>query len=143
MVFQSLGRYFADMFDAELQKHYDEVAEKPDRFGFVLSAVLFVIAFSVKHSIVSFIYYDVGFLLFLSSALFPEVLIPIQRLFQKMGFIMGKWVSPLFMGMLYFLVITPLALLRKLLTKKQSNSTSYFQASGNEHLEPDYFERPF
>jgi hypothetical protein len=44
----------------------------------------------------------------------PRALVPLNRLWFKLGMLMGMVVSPLVMGIIFFLVITPIGLLRRL-----------------------------
>jgi predicted membrane metal-binding protein len=55
---------------------------------------------------------------FLAVALIrPEVLAPLNRLWTKFGLLLNRIVSPLVMGLLFFLVITPFALVMRLTGK--------------------------
>jgi predicted membrane metal-binding protein len=51
---------------------------------------------------------------FLAVALIrPEVLAPLNRLWTKFGLLLNRIVSPLVMGLLFFVVITPFALVMR------------------------------
>ena len=59
------------------------------------------------------------------------ILTPFNKLWFKFGILLGGVVSPIVMGVVFFLVITPISLLLKLLGKdvlnlKQNNSKSYW-----------------
>ena len=61
-------------------------------------------------------------LLFLILGLFnSRVLSPLNKLWFKFGIILGKFVSPLIMGLIFFAVVTPIGLLMKLLKKDLLN----------------------
>ena len=56
--------------------------------------------------------------LFLAAALFlPRVLTPLNRLWFKLGLLLHRVVSPVAMGIVFFGVITPMALVMRLLGK--------------------------
>ena len=60
-----------------------------------------------------------------------KILNPLNKLWFKFGVFLGKIVSPLVMGIIFFLVVTPIGLLMRLLNKdllnlKFNNNTSYW-----------------
>ena len=70
------------------------------------------------------------FFLFLGLAN-SKILNPLNKLWFKFGIFLGKIVSPLVMGIIFFLVVTPIGLLMRLLNKdllnlKFNNNTSYW-----------------
>ena len=60
-----------------------------------------------------------------------KILTPLNKIWFKFGIILGKIVSPLIMGIIFFLVVTPIGLLMRLLGKdvlnlKYNKSKSYW-----------------
>jgi hypothetical protein len=56
--------------------------------------------------------------LFLALGLaWPHVLAPLNRLWGKFGHLLGRVVTPVVMGLMFFLVMTPLAVLMRILGK--------------------------
>ena len=60
-----------------------------------------------------------------------KILNPLNKLWFKFGIILGKIISPLVMGIIFFLVVTPIGLLMRLLNKdllnlKFNNNSSYW-----------------
>ena len=49
------------------------------------------------------------------------LLSPLNKIWFKFGLLLGKFISPLVMGLIFFLVVTPIALLMKLLKKDLLN----------------------
>ena len=47
----------------------------------------------------------------------PNFLGPLNRLWTKLGFLLGKIVSPIVLGLLFFLVVTPVGLMMRLTGK--------------------------
>ena len=87
------------------------------KFGYFFSAVFAIIAllsylqglknFSVPASIVA--------LLFIAVTLVaPKVLSPLNRAWYELGMLLGKIVSPIVLGVLFFLMITPISLITRL-----------------------------
>ena len=59
-----------------------------------------------------------------------KILSPLNKLWFKFGIFLGRIVSPLVMGIIFFAVVTPIALIMKLLKKnilnlKKNNKKSY------------------
>ena len=60
-----------------------------------------------------------------------KILHPLNKLWFKFGIFLGKVISPLIMGIIFFLVVTPIGILMRLLKKdlinlKFNNSSSYW-----------------
>ena len=60
-----------------------------------------------------------------------NILTPINKLWFKFGLLLGKIISPIVMGIVFFLVVTPISLIMKLLGKdllnlKYNNEKSYW-----------------
>ena len=60
-----------------------------------------------------------------------KILNPLNKLWFKLGIFLGKIISPLIMGIIFFLVVTPIGLLMRLLNKdllnlKFNNNRSYW-----------------
>ena len=71
-------------------------------------------------------------LIFLVLGFFnSKILTPLNKLWFKFGIFLGKIVSPIIMGIIFFLVVTPIGLLMRLLGKdlinlKYNNNKSYW-----------------
>ena len=60
-----------------------------------------------------------------------KILTPMNKLWFKLGIFLGKIIAPLVMGIIFFFVVTPIAVLMRLLKKdllnlKFTNKTSYW-----------------
>ena len=60
-----------------------------------------------------------------------QILTPLNILWFKFGMLLGKFVSPIIMGLVFFLVVTPTGLIMKLFNKdllklKKNKSNSYW-----------------
>ena len=60
-----------------------------------------------------------------------KILTPLNKLWFKFGIFLGKIISPIIMGIIFFLVVTPIGLLMRLLGKdlinlKYNNNKSYW-----------------
>ncbi|MGL3827834.1 SxtJ family membrane protein [Candidatus Pelagibacter communis] len=60
-----------------------------------------------------------------------RILTPLNKLWFKFGTFLGKTISPIIMGLIFFIVVTPIAILMKVLNKdllnlKFNNDKSYW-----------------
>ena len=102
-------------------------------FGIVFFVVFLLIAvYPITYSgdiriwslIISFIFIILGLLN-------SKILTPLNKLWFKFGIFLGKIVSPLIMGVIFFFVITPIGLIMRMLGKDllnltQNNNKSYW-----------------
>lgn len=54
----------------------------------------------------------------LAALVYPKILAPLNRLWTRFGLLLHKVVNPLVMGLLFFLVVTPIALLMRVCGKR-------------------------
>ena len=108
----------------------------------------FGIVFFVVFLIVSFypLYFDDSLniwalilsIIFLILGLINSIILtPLNILWFKFGMFLGRIISPIIMGMVFFFVVTPTGLLMKLFNKdllrlKKKNTKSYWIAKSNE-----------
>jgi len=102
-------------------------------FGIVFFIVFLVIAlYPLAHSEEIKVWSVIISLIFLVLSLFnSKILNPLNKLWFKFGIFLGKIISPLVMSIIFFLVVTPIGLLMRLLNKdllnlKFNNSSSYW-----------------
>ena len=102
-------------------------------FGIVFFVVfLFIALYPITYSediriwslIISFIFITLGLLN-------SKILTPLNKLWFKFGIFLGKIVSPLIMGVIFFFVVTPIGLVMRMLGKdllnlKQNKDKSYW-----------------
>ena len=65
-----------------------------------------------------------------------NLLLPLNKIWFKFGILLGKIVSPIVMGIIFFMVVTPTALILRLfgkdiLMKKKNNDASYWIKKNN------------
>ena len=54
---------------------------------------------------------------FVATLAYPSILGPLNRAWMKFGFLLSQLVNPLILGVVFFLIITPIAVVRRLLGK--------------------------
>lgn len=85
----------------------------------------------------------------LSAILKPSVLSPLNRLWFQLGQLLGKIVSPIVLGAIFFLLLTPVALVTRvfgrdeLRLKRKASQESYWIDRVPSGPEPESFKNQF
>lgn len=102
-------------------------------FGIVFFLVFLVISLYPLINNESLRYWSlvVSFVFLILGLFNSNILTPLNRFWFKFGILLGKFVSPLIMGIIFFLVVTPIGILMKIFKKdlinlKFDNSKSYW-----------------
>ena len=92
-------------------------------FGIVFFAVFFLIAlYPLIHNEEIRIWSLITSLIFLILGLInSRTLTPLNKLWFKFGILLGKIVSPIIMGIIFFLVVTPIGFIMRILGKDVLN----------------------
>ena len=92
-------------------------------FGIVFFIVFFIIAlFPLINNSEIRIWAVIISLIFLILGLInSKILTPLNKAWFKFGIFLGKIISPLIMGIIFFLVVTPIGMLMKILKKDLLN----------------------
>ena len=108
-------------------KTHENIIEKQDiqigsnkSFGIVFAVVFFVIALwpLMDEGNLRVWALVTGIILFLISFIYPSIYKPFNYIWFKFGLLLGKIVTPIVMGFLYFFTITPTALIMRTLKKR-------------------------
>jgi hypothetical protein len=89
-------------------------------FGFLVGGILLVIALWPLHAWEQPHWWALvpALPLIALAAIRPSLLAPLNKLWFKLGMLLGRIVSPIVLGIVYFLWITPFALVLRLMKKK-------------------------
>ena len=101
-------------------RHNVQIQGSSDRsFGFVFAAVFLIVAlYPLLHAQGIRIWATaVSGIFLLLAALVPHVLAPANRVWTKFGLLLHNIFSPIALGILFFLVVTPTGLLMRLFGK--------------------------
>ena len=83
------------------------------KFGFTVGAAFLVfagIALWRHHTLSPKVLGGLGGALVLAAAIAPTMLGPVERAWMGLAHLLSKVTTPIFMGIVYFLVVTPIAL---------------------------------
>ena len=94
-------------------------------FGIVFFIVFFLIGLYsyLNGRNISFIFIIFSLIFLILGLLNSKILNPLNKLWFKFGIFLGKIISPVIMGIIFFLVVTPIGLLMRLLKKDVLNLT--------------------
>lgn len=83
------------------------------KFGYFFSFIFFIFAiyFYIEHnSVYVFLFLALSLLFIIVTIFTPETLLPLNKLWMSFGFLLGMVISPLVLGILFFLIFTPFAI---------------------------------
>ena len=95
-------------------------AHEGRRFAFpvgIAFLLLAAIAWWRSHTLPSQVLGGLGGLLIVAGALVPSHLGPVYRAWMGLAHAISKVTTPIFMGIVYYLVVTPIGLLRRIIGK--------------------------
>jgi len=92
-------------------------------FGIIFFIVFALIAFYplINGNSIRLSFLVVSLIFLILGILNSKFLLPINKIWFRFGIFLGKIISPLIMGMIFFLVVTPIGLLMKLFGKDVLN----------------------
>jgi hypothetical protein len=122
-----------DSLDPRYVKHAQLKMSSERSFGLVFAAVFaFIALWPLVHANKMHLWSLAIAAVFLGAAfLAPRALAPLNRLWFRIGIMLGKIVTPLAMGVLFFLIVTPVGFLMRLFgndplrLKRSPTSKSY------------------
>ena len=102
----------------------DEIKISSNRsFGIVFFIVFLLIALYplLKDNDLRIWSLVISFIFLILGLINSKILTPLNRLWFKFGLLLGKFISPLIMGIIFFVVVTPIAIIMRLLKKDLLN----------------------
>lgn len=120
------------------------------KFGFFFTFVFIVVAAYFYYSAnVSFalVFIGVASIFLLVTLIKSDALLPLNKLWMRFGFLLGMIVSPIILGIIFFGLFTPIAMLMRLsgrdeLRLKFRHTISHW-ITRSEPIKPDSFKRQF
>ena len=87
------------------------------KFGYFFAAVFIIIAayFYINKSInLTYIFVSIAIFFCLAAILKDEILLPLNKLWMRFGLLLGMIVSPIVLGIIFFGLFTPVALVMRI-----------------------------
>ena len=109
-------------------------------FGIVFFIVFLIISFwpLLKSGDLRYWSLVVSVIFLILALLNSKILTPLNKVWMKFGFILGKIVSPIVMGFIFFFVVTPTGIIMRVLGKdllnlKKNNQNTYWIKKDNKN----------
>ena len=101
------------------------------RLFLIIFLVLAITGYFIQNSFLIIASLSISIIIFISLMINPDLLGPFNKLWMLFGYMLGKIISPIVLGLLFFLVISPVALFCKMfgrdeLRLKGSTANSYW-----------------
>ena len=121
------------------------------KFGLFFSAIFLVsLAYFLNFSqnLYTIIFSILFIITLFITIFFSDLLTPFNKLWMKIGYLIGSFISPLVMGIIYFIFFTPIALVFKLTNRdylglKYNAKTSYWVERTRKSIDPISFKNQF
>ena len=121
------------------------------KFGFSFSLIFLfisVISFLFDNLILSIALFILSVIFVVISVFFSKILQPINYLWMLFGVSIGKVVSPVILGLIYFLIFTPISIITRLfgrdeLNLKTKNTESLWKNREDREISPESFKNQF
>jgi len=138
------------MFKEEF-KNIKETKKDLNKFGITVGGALLIIALLFFYfEKPSAIYFGViGGLLLFTGIIFPLILKPLNKIWMGLAIVLGFFMSRLILTILFYLILTPVALIAKLVGKKfmilkyDKSAKTYWEKRTLINKKPVDFERQF
>ena len=103
---------------------FDQIQLPSNRkFGFFFSIIFFIIStylYYIRIDIFTvYTLYIISFSLFIITLVKADILGPLNKLWMGFGMLLGLIISPIIMGIIFFLVFTPLALVFRIIGRDE------------------------
>ena len=121
------------------------------KFGFFFSFIFscsFLYTFFYEHEFWYQAFLILAVITFFTALFFPKLLYPVNKLWFLFGLLLGKIISPIVLGAMFFLMITPISLVLRIfgrdeLKLKKTNIKSYWVTRSNVLIESESFRNQF
>ena len=108
-------------------------------FGIVFSIVFLVIAFwpMLNGNEINYWSLAISITFLILGLTNSKILTPLNKIWFKFGILLGNVIAPIVMGIIFFLIVTPISIIMKLLGKdllnlKKNNNNSYWIEKNNQ-----------
>ena len=121
------------------------------KFGFFFTGIFAVVgAYLYYIGIFGFAwgFFGLAGLFFVVTLVKADVLLPLNRLWMRFGFLLGRIVSPIVLGAIFFIIFAPIGILMRLfgrdeLRLRQKTANSYWRLRESGRLSGDSLKQQF
>ena len=120
-------------------------------FGIFFSLIFFIISiyvFTINKIILFYIFLSLFSLTLILTIFKPSLLKPFNKLWMLLGYLMGRIMNPIVMGIVFFLMITPIAVISRIFKRdelliKNKDRSSMWKQRLEKHITPESFDNQF
>ena len=109
-------------------------------FGIVFTIVFLIISLwpLLKGTDIRYWSLTISLIFFVLAIMNSKLLTPLNKIWMKFGFLLGKIISPIVMGFIFFFIVTPTGIIMRLLGKdllnlKKNNKSTYWLKKNNQN----------
>ena len=121
------------------------------KFGFFFTVIFTIISiyfFFYDNYNTAYIFVVISIIFFVITILKADLLLPLNKLWMRFGFILGLIINPVVLGIIYFLVFTPTGLIMRLFKRdelriKLKKRNSYWKLRSKRDVNVDLFKQQF
>ena len=92
------------------------------KFGFFFTAIFLIVAgysYHINSNVWPYILGLIGLIFLVVTIVKADILLPLNKLWMKIGLLLGIVISPIIMGIIFFGVFTPIAILMRLFKRDE------------------------
>ncbi len=128
--------------------NYDSISSQNRQFGFLFAVIFFLASIYIFFKVqlfASLILFLISQVFFVLTLLNSRILTTLNRLWIKLGMFLGRFVSPIMLGIIFFGFITPFALLLRIFNRDELNLRTYKKTYWHKRKSNDHtsFENQF
>ena len=117
-------------------------------FFFIILTILSVVLLIYNYLSVSLIALSTGLLFLTLAYLKPDLLLPVNKAWMGLGYLLGYIISPIVIGSIFFIIFTPISIFLKLIGRDElqllnKNSKSYWRKRQNIKASQTTFKNQF
>ena len=121
------------------------------RFGFFFVFVFFITAifFLLNEAYILTSFFSTLGLVFLCITIVKDsLLLPLNKLWMSLGFFLGRFVTPIILALIFFIIFTPIAIFMKIIQRDElrlrpSNKKTFWINRSDQSFDEESFFRQF
>lgn len=119
-------------------------------FGLFFTSVFFLISiyYLLEKSLLFYIFTSLFSIFLIITIVKPSLLKPLNKLWMMLGYLMGMIMNPIVMGIIFFLLITPIAIITRIFKRdelliKKNDRRSMWNTRLDNQIKPESFNNQF
>ena len=102
------------------------------KFGYFFSAIFLILGLYLlysKFNLISYIFFVLSVIFIIVTYIKPILLFPLNKLWMQLGFFLGKIISPIILGFIFFGLFTPYSIVMKIFRRDELNLKKFHNKS--------------